>query len=204
MTVEIKICGITNIHDAAKAADLGADYLGFILCEASPRYIPPRRLKELCDQLPTEPARVGVFVNASPQLVMETIEACGLSYVQLHGDENLQDFADISVPLWKAVRVAPETESLPDDSHLAERLLLDTRVKGVYGGTGELVDLDVAARIAGTHKVMLAGGMDPENVSDAISRVRPFGVDVSTGVEATPGQKDHAKLKAFISAARSA
>ena len=200
MSCEIKICGLTNPHDAIKAHELGADYLGFILYDRSPRYIDPMALKKLCSQLPSGAKAVGVFVNAERATLLSIIEQCGLAAVQLHGDEDLNDYLPLPVPVWKAVRIGPDTKDLPEDAGLAERLVVDTAVKGMYGGTGQQVDLAVAANIAMDHRVMLGGGMDPDNVSAAIAQVKPLGVDTATGVEAAPGVKDHAKLEAFFKA----
>ena len=203
MSVEVKICGLTNSSDALKACELGADYLGFILYSKSPRYIEPTALKALCATLPSSTPRIGVFVNSPIDFIIETINTCSLSIVQLHGDENLNDYTSLPVPIWKAIRVSPESADVPEDASLADRILVDTSVQGLYGGTGKQVDLNAAARIAADYKTMLGGGMDPENVAEAIAAVHPLGVDVSGGVEAAPGKKDHAKLAAFISAARS-
>ena len=204
MSVEVKICGLTNSTDALKACELGADYLGFILYDRSPRYIEPTALKSLCDALPASTQRVGVFVNAPLNVILETVSECALSIVQLHGDEDLNDYSSLPVPIWKAVRISPESADMPNDSDLAERILVDTSVDGLYGGSGKQVDLPAAARVAAAYKTMLGGGMSPENVANSISVVHPLGVDVSSGVESAPGTKDHAKLEAFFAAVRSA
>lgn len=203
MNPEIKICGLTNIDDALKALDLGADYLGFILYPQSPRFIDPIKLKSLSAQLPPNAKAVAVLVNTNSEYVIRLLDSVPLHAVQFHGDENLEDMPPLPVNIWKAVRVEPGDDILPSDAMLAERIVLDTSVKGYYGGTGCQIDLPTASRIAKNHKVMLAGGLNPGNVREAIRQVQPFGIDVSSGVEAKPGIKDYARLSAFISAVRS-
>lgn len=203
MSTEIKICGLTQLEDALKAVELGADYLGFILYEKSPRYIQPAKLALLVAGLPAGTKCVGVFVNSPAEEVISIADKCSLSVLQMHGDEDLRELPAMPLPLWKAVRVAPGTTELPDDAEVAERVLLDTSVEGLYGGTGRDIDLEAAAVIAQQAPVMLAGGMNPENVAGAVRQVRPLGVDVASGVEASPGIKDHTKMIAFFDAVRS-
>ncbi len=204
MSVEVKICGITTLEDALKAIELGADYLGFILYKKSPRYIEPAALELLTSKLPADIKRVGVFVNSPIDEVLQIADQCSLSVLQFHGDEDLRSLPALPLPAWKAVRLSPNSRELPADASVAERILIDTAVAGMYGGTGTTVDLTAAERIARQSKCMLGGGMSPDNVAEAIARVNPLGVDVSSGVESEPGKKDHAKLEAFFASARSA
>lgn len=203
MTPEIKICGLTNLDDALLALKLGADYLGFVLYSRSPRYIDAARLKSICDKLPATAKKVGVFVNSDKDFVIKTAVECRLHAVQFHGDENIDKMMPFPVNVWKAVRIESGCPELPADAPLAERIVLDSSVDGLYGGTGRQIDLTTASQISSRYKIMLAGGLTPENVKDAITAVKPLGVDVSSGVETRPGIKDQAKVSAFIKAARS-
>lgn len=204
MKLEIKICGLTNIGDALKSVELGADYLGFVLYPESPRFIDPAVLKTLISDLPGRTKTVGVFVNALPDEIIRVVKDCNLTVIQLHGDEDLRELPAMPAPVWKAVRIRSGTTELPPDARLADRIVLDTSVEGLYGGTGKQIDVDSASAIAAKAEVMLGGGMNPENIAEVVSLVKPVGVDVSSGVEASPGIKDHARLAAFIRAARSA
>ncbi len=203
MCVEIKICGLTTLEDSLKALELGADYLGFNLYEKSPRYVAPEKLAVLIAALPAGVKSVGIFVNAPNDEITRIAEQCSLSIIQMHGDEDLRQLPAMPLPVWKAVRVTPSETELPADASSAERIVLDSSVEGLYGGTGKQIDLETAAAIAAKTPVMLGGGMSPENVAEAVARVKPIGVDVASGVESEPGIKDHAKMAAFIEAARS-
>lgn len=204
MALEIKICGLTRLTDALKAAELGADYAGFILYRNSPRFISIDALASITKALPDGLKKVGVFVNATVDEITEAVRKCSLDVIQLHGNEDLRSLPKMPAALWKAVRVAPGDMGLPPDAGLAERIVLDTSVEGMYGGTGRQIDIESAAKIARKAKVMLGGGMNPANVAAAVAAVRPAGVDVSSGVESKPGVKDHSKMADFIKAARSA
>jgi len=204
MGLQIKICGLTRLEDAIKAIELGADFLGFILYAKSPRSITPESLRALTGKLPADAQTVGVFVNSNIEDVLTIVKDCRLSAVQFHGDEDLRTIPQMDVPVWKAVRVAPGATELPPDVDLADRIVLDTSVEGLYGGTGRQIDLEAAAAVAIKRQVMLGGGLTPANVTEAIAKVNPLGVDVASGVESTPGIKDHSRLEAFIKAARSA
>ena len=202
MAVEIKICGTTNVEDARLALELGADYLGFIFYPKSPRSVSADDVVRILESLEPRPRAVGVFVNASREEVERTVAACGLYAAQLHGDEAAEAFRGSAARLWRAVRVV-DAEPRPDpDAWPAERYLVDAFVPGAYGGTGELADWAAAAELAKARTVMLAGGLTPENVADAIRAVRPVGVDVASGVEAAPGRKDPDTLRRFIAAVR--
>lgn len=202
--VEVKICGLTNRDDAVAALDLGADYLGFILYSGSPRGITAADLMRVLERVQGARKAIGVFVNELRANVEKIAGECGLYAVQLHGDEEPGEFADMPVPIWRAVRLRDGVYKPVPEAWQAARYVIDAAVPGLYGGTGVSADWDVASEFAGRHPVMLAGGLTPGNVADAVRIVKPLGVDVAGGVEAEPGKKDHVKLKQFIEAARQA
>ena len=205
MSVKVKICGITNLADALGAVEAGADLLGFIFCETSPRHVTVAVAAEIAQQLPSHIVKVGVFVNAPDELVLEAISACGLNMLQFHGEEKPEDCTKFGVMSIKAFRVrdAQSLEALHD--YPTDAWLLDTFAERQAGGTGRTFDWDLAVRAQRFGKpIFLAGGLDPANVIEAVRRVRPFAVDVSSGVEASPGKKDPAKVKVFIRSAKRA
>jgi phosphoribosylanthranilate isomerase len=198
MSIEVKICGLTNLDDAIAARDYGADYLGFIMYSSSPRGITASRLEEIAHGLAGSAKMVGVFVNEKPDIVARLAIEAGLHAVQIHGDELASDFSDMPVPVWRAIWVsADECRPEPSDWN-AERNLVDSAAPGEYGGTGETADWNRAAEIAAKYPVMLAGGLTLANVADAVKVVHPAGVDISSGIESEPGKKDHRKMKEFI------
>jgi phosphoribosylanthranilate isomerase len=199
----IKICGLTNLDDARWAIEAGADYLGFVLYPKSPRYLPIKELSRITDELPETIRKVGVFVNEAPILIKEVVSVCGLAAVQLHGDEDPEDFEDVGAPLWRAIRLQAGKWTPEPRNWAAERYVMDA-FSPAYGGTGMTLDWATAGAFAARHRAMLAGGLTEENVREAIRRVKPLGVDVSSGVELAPGRKDRRKVAAFISAARAA
>jgi phosphoribosylanthranilate isomerase len=203
MALDIKICGLTNVEDAQFAAEQGADYLGFVFHAGSPRYVTPAAVRGIVAVLPSATRCVGVFVNA-PRVAVERVAAdCRLHAVQLHGAEGGGEFRDLPVPVWRAVCCRQDTWT-PDPRHwTAERYVVDAAA-GVYGGSGEKADWNQAALLGRRYPIMLAGGLTAANVAEAIARVRPVGVDVSSGVEASPGRKDPRKVAAFIAAAQGA
>ena len=196
--IEIKICGLTCLDDAKAALDAGADFLGFVTYPRSPRAISPQKLRSLLDQLGGAARSVAIFVNEPARHVREVARDCGLYAAQIHGDERAEDFADMPVPVWRAVRLRGGAREPQPDTWFAVRYVVDAVVPGQYGGTGVPADWAAAARFAGKYPTMLAGGLTPENVADAIRRVKPAGVDVSSGVETAPGRKDHARIAQFI------
>ena len=204
--VKIKICGITNVEDAKVAVAAGADALGFVLYRNSPRFVEPAMVKRIVAGLPPFVLPVGVFVNEEPGLVRSLLDGCGLALAQLHGDETASYCQDLGRPVLKALRLKDRGTFLA----LAEfqgranvrGVLIDAFSNQAYGGTGQTVDWTLAQEAARSTSVVLAGGLTPVNVAEAISHVRPYGVDVSSGVELSPGKKDHDKVKAFIEAAR--
>jgi len=199
----IKICGLTTVDDARRALEAGADYLGFVLYPKSPRCVTVDELSRIVEGLPVTAKKVGVFVNEPPDRVSEIVERCGLSAAQLHGDENPAGFGDLGVSVWRAIRLRDGRWSPDPDLWIPERYVMDAD-SPAYGGAGMRVDWDAAKAFVEEHHCMLAGGLTPVNVGEAIRRVRPAGVDVSSGVELSPGKKDHRKVEIFIRAVRDA
>jgi len=197
--VIVKICGITRAEDARLAASLGATAIGFIFWPSSPRAISPLRARAIVDALPASVTTVGVFVNAGRDEIEAAADEANLQAVQLHGDETPDLARSLSRRVIKAI---PLTGDI--DEHVNEwpgtMLLLDAHDAARRGGTGRVVDWDRAAAIARTHDIILAGGLGPGNVADAVARVRPAGIDVSSGVESSPGIKDPGKLRALFDA----
>src|SRR5471032_422592 len=193
MKTRVKICGITNLADAQAAIEAGADALGFNFYEKSPRYVSLKTAAAISKQLPPFVMRVGVFVDAEADLTM----------LQFHGDEPPEFCTQFGLMSMKAFRIrdAESLKKIPD--YLTDAYLLDAFSSTTLGGTGEKFnwDLAVAAQKFGK-PIFLAGGLTPENVAEAVKKVQPVGVDVSSGVESAPGKKDHAKVKAFIAAAK--
>jgi phosphoribosylanthranilate isomerase len=205
METKVKICGITNLADAQAAVEAGADAIGFIFHEKSPRFISLKAAVEISKQLPPFVMRVGVFVNAQEDFVLRAIGEVGLTMLQFHGDEPPEFCMQFGLMSMKAFRIrdAESLKKIPD--YPTDAYLLDAFSSTTLGGTGEKFDWDLAIEAQKFGKpVFLAGGLTPENVVEAVKKVRPFGVDVSSGVESAPGKKDHAKVKAFIVAAKSA
>ena len=209
MSVRVKICGITNLADARAAIAAGADALGFVFVPGTPRYISPDLAGEIVRELPPFIARVGLFVDAETRTVAEALVRSGMDTLQFHGEET-PDFVRQfrrAVKVMKAFRVRGEETllRLPAYADAVDAILLDAYVAGAHGGTGARFDwkLAVQARNLG-RPLVLAGGLTPANVAEAVRTVRPYGVDVSSGVESAPGQKDPEKLAGFVRAARSA
>jgi phosphoribosylanthranilate isomerase len=201
--IEVKICGLTNLDDAVAALECGADYLGFVLYAKSPRFITPAKIVQILGKINSPFKAVGVFVNM-PRADVETAAAdCGLHAVQLHGDESADEFAGMPLPVWRALKFERALVNPSPEKWAVVRYVVDAAVHGQYGGTGVMADWQRAAAIARKKPVMLAGGLTPDNVTDAIAAVNPLGVDVVSGVEAKPGKKDLNKLKQFIHAAKS-
>jgi phosphoribosylanthranilate isomerase len=206
MPTRVKICGITCAEDALAAVAAGAAGLGFMFFRGSKRYIAPEAALAICRQLPPFVAKVGVFVDAPVTEVRAAVAACGLDTVQLHGTETPAQCASLApVPVIKAFRVADETSLLPLAEFPVAAWLLDSYVPGELGGTGARFNWDLAVRARALGRpIILAGGLTPENVGEAVRRVRPFGVDVSSGVESAPGRKDPDRMRAFVAAAKAA
>lgn len=200
--VEVKICGLTNTDDAMAAFDFGADYLGFILYALSPRGIDTAKLARVVDKIDKSARVVGVFVNSSRAEIEKVARDCGLHAVQLHGDEDPSDFTDMPVTVWRAVKQQDGIFTPLPEKWRADRYVIDAVAPELYGGTGIEVDWHDTAGFARAYPVMLAGGLTPDNVTDAIRIVEPLGVDVASGIEVEPGKKDHGKMKRFIEAAK--
>ena len=206
MTI-IKICGIKTLKDALAAIDAGADYLGFNFYPKSVRFLEKETCAEITSVLKKEHPQiklVGVFVNSSVDEVKNILETCALDLAQLHGDETPEMLESINGKAFKAIRLtseSAETSVYPFlKSALSPALLVDAAVKGVYGGSGVTADWSAAAEMAKKYPLLLAGGLTPENVADAVRRVNPWGVDTASGVESAPGEKDAGKMKAFVQA----
>jgi phosphoribosylanthranilate isomerase len=194
----VKICGITRLEDAEAAVALGAGAIGFIFWPQSPRAIDPERARAIAAALPPFVTTIGVFVDQAPALVNDVAARVGLGAVQLHGDERVDVLVQIERPVVKAFAMGGSEE--PDAWPARVRLLIDAHDPDRRGGTGKTVDWGRAAAIAARRPVLLAGGLNAANVGDAIRTVRPFGIDVSSGVELSPGVKDHARLRALFEA----
>jgi phosphoribosylanthranilate isomerase len=205
MSIKVKICGITSAEDAGVAVEAGADLLGLVFHEPSPRHVDLEAAAAIAQSIPPYVLRVGLFVNAPPRQVAEAITRCGLQMLQFHGDETPDYCGQFGMMTMKAFRVAGEETLAQLGRYSTDAWLLDAHVKGQYGGTGHTFDWSLATRAAQLGKpVFLAGGLTPDNVAEAVRTVQPYGVDVSGGVERAPGRKDPAKLKAFLRAAREA
>ena len=203
MSVKVKICGITNLPDAQVASEAGADAIGFVFCEQSPRRISIPEAAQIARALPAFLIKVGVFVNADEDLVFRAISDCGLSLLQFHGDEPPDYCLQFGLMSMKAFRIrdAQSLEMLPH--YRTDAWLLDAFSPDKLGGTGETFNWDLAQKAQKLGRpIFLAGGLTPLNVAEAVTRVQPYAVDVSSGVEAAPGRKDHAKVRAFITAAK--
>lgn len=207
--VKIKICGITNPADAAMAAEAGADALGFVFWEKSPRYVAPSIAAAIIGSLPPFVTTVGVFVNELPERIVEIAVAAGLACVQLHGDETPGECGAIKASvaglrIIKAFRVNRGFDIMSLKPYSAQAHLLDAYKAGVPGGTGQTFDWAVAAAAKEMGRIILSGGLTPGNVVEAIRVVRPYAVDVSSGVERSPGLKDADKVVKFIKTAKEA
>lgn len=203
--IRVKICGLTTLEDALAAAEAGADALGFVLYKQSPRCISVAEAQGIVRRLPPFVTTVGLFVNQPTQWVRIMAERCGVDILQFQGDESAAYCEAFGQRAVKAIRVK-DRESLADMSEYAVRaFVLDAYREGEYGGTGQTFDWNLAVAAKSHGRIILAGGLTPENVAEAVARVRPFGVDVSTGVEGSvKGTKDHGKIRAFIQAAKGA
>ena len=195
----IKICGITNIDDALMAIDAGADALGFNFVPDTPRYLKDTKVAaKIIEQLPPFVTTVGLFVNAALEVIQLIADECSLDMLQLHGEESPQFCRALNRRIIKAVRVKDELSVSHLSDYRVSGYLLDTYVKGVLGGTGVAFDWRLAVKAKQYGRIILAGGLDPDNVGSAVQQVRPYGVDVSSRVEASPGRKDPVKVGAFI------
>ncbi|RJP49048.1 MAG: phosphoribosylanthranilate isomerase [Anaerolineaceae bacterium] len=199
---KIKICGIKTLPDSLAAIEAGADYLGFNFYPKSVRFIEKSICAEITSVLKREHPQiklVGVFVNSSVEEIKDILQTCQLDLAQLHGDETPEIFAQLAPHAFRAFRGIPESNA-DYERNEAPFILIDAAVKGVYGGSGVTADWTAAAELAKQYPLLLAGGLTPENVADAVRQVQPWGVDVASGVESAPGEKDAGKMKAFVRA----
>jgi phosphoribosylanthranilate isomerase len=199
----VKICGITNLEDAKFAVRCGADAVGFIFHEESPRFINHHRAAEIVKNLPDHISKIGVFVNAEKKFVLEIINHVNLSAVQLLGNDGPDDLVNFETSVIKVFRVYKDFDVDIMRNYIVDAFLLDTYKEGSYGGTGKTFDWNIAIKAKEHGRIILSGGLNPDNVEDAIRFVRPYGVDVSSGVEGSPGRKDPKKVREFIMRAKS-
>lgn len=201
--VKVKICGITNPDDAHAAVDAGADALGFVFYKGSPRYITPEKAEAIIRKLPVFVTTVGVFVDERPEEVESVLRHRSIDIAQFHGHEP-PEACVISRRAIKAFRVKELGDLEPLKRYHVSAYLLDTYTPDFLGGTGRMFNWDIAVDAKQLGRIILAGGLTPDNVAKAIQRVHPYAVDVSSGVEAEKGRKDHDKLKLFIKRAKEA
>ncbi len=197
--MEIKICGITNIDDAINACTCGADALGFIFFEKSPRYVSPETARHIIKRLPGDAVLVGVFVNHDIKTVKDIYEFCGLDLIQFHGDESpayCRQF--MKHALIKALSPRIEGDIMIIKDYPVKAIIIDSRDSGLYGGTGKKSNWQLAAIVKDKCPLILSGGLNPNNIMDAIKTVAPQAVDVNSGVEVAPGRKDPKKVKLII------
>jgi phosphoribosylanthranilate isomerase len=208
--MKVKICGVTNLEDALAAAEAGADLLGFNFYPPSPRYITPRTCRRIVRHLKqiSSPVRtVGVFVNAPVERMRDILDECSLDLAQLSGDEPPEILEALDGRGFKAIRPESLVEARKQAGRFSRMgghpsLLLDACHPNLYGGTGKPGNWELAQEISRSYSILLAGGLHPGNLTEAIVKVRPWGVDVASGIESSPGRKDHQKLLAFIQTAR--
>jgi phosphoribosylanthranilate isomerase len=205
MNTRVKICGITRVEDALAAVRLGAHAIGFVFYAGSPRAVTPAQARAIIDVLPPFVTTVGLFVNADAQVVRETIAVAPVHLLQFHGDEAPEFCGGFALPYLRAVRVRAGTDLLQyaRDFHAAKGLLLDAWVEGARGGTGTTFDWSLIPRDLPV-PVILSGGLNPDNVEQAVRHVRPWAVDVSSGVESAKGIKDVRKMETFMTGVRNA
>jgi len=200
--VRVKICGITNVDDALLAADAGADAIGLVFSDKSPRVVTPEAAAAIVRALPPFVQAVGLFVDAALETVNATAEYCRLDIVQLHGDETPEFCSQVTRRVIKAFRVRDRESLDPIKDYRVSGYLLDAWSPSAHGGTGTTFNWELARDAGRFGPIILAGGLTPDNVASAVRMVDPYGVDVSSGVEAMPGRKDPEKVRAFISRAQ--
>ena len=199
--VRVKICGITNVEDALSAVDYGADALGFIFFDKSPRYVKPEKAKEIISYLPPFMTTVGVFVNEISAKISDIIDFTGINTIQLHGDEP-PEACRIRPRVIKAFRAREFIDLKPLEQYKTSAFLLDTYTADSFGGTGQIFNWDIAIEAKRFGRIILSGGLTPDNIEKAVKMVKPYAVDVSSGVEASKGKKDLKKMRAFIEKAK--
>jgi phosphoribosylanthranilate isomerase len=203
MRTRVKICGITRVEDAQAAAAEGADAIGMVFYRPSPRYVSPERAHDIAMQTPAFVATVGVFVNPTREEVEQVVSKCGVTVLQFHGEESPDFCSSFSRPYIKAARIRPGLDLIKYLSPYSAALawMLDAFHDDLWGGTGGAFDWSLVPRRM-ARPVILSGGLTADNVADAVRRVRPYAVDVSSGVEASKGIKDAARIAAFIGAVK--
>jgi phosphoribosylanthranilate isomerase len=199
----IKVCGITRLEDALAASDLGADALGFILWEKSPRYILPEEAGKIIRALPPFVLPVGVFVNNTPDEIAQMATRSGIRVAQLHGDETPQTCERLSIPGYKVFHVRTSFDCSALARYPSSTLMLDTYRNGERGGTGHTFDWGIAVEAKRYGRVILSGGISPDNIREAIRVVEPYAVDVNSSIESTPGRKDHKRMRELFTALHS-
>jgi len=198
----VKICGITNMDDAMHAVQCKADALGFIFYEPSDRYIAPDRANEIANRVPDFVSKVGVFVDADPEYIHEVMKTVKLSAVQLYGNEGADDLVGYETSVIKVFRVKPDFDVEVMRNYVVDAFLLDTHSEAKMGGTGRTFDWNIAVRAKEFGKIILSGGLNPENITAAVRFVQPYGVDVTSGVELDVGRKNPEKVRDFIARAK--
>lgn len=200
--LRIKICGITNLSDAVAAAEYGADALGFVFYRKSPRFIEPEDAAEIIKKLPPFVTPVALFVNEEEKKVLEITSLTGINVIQFHGNETLEYILGFNQRVIKAVRVDDEKPVESLFKLEINAILFDAFSTSAYGGTGTTFNWGLIKDFSASSRIILAGGLSPDNVKKAVETVRPYAVDVSSGVELSPGVKDQIKMKQFIARAR--
>jgi phosphoribosylanthranilate isomerase len=209
--VKVKICGITNLNDARQAIEAGADMLGFNFYRPSPRFVEPDEARKIIDSLKREAefVAVAIFVDESLESLIEQVRKSGVDAVQLHGDETVAYCADLKsvlngTTIIKALRVSGSFQPGTATNYAVDAIMLDAFHNSLRGGTGKVIDWEIAEKTRElVPELFLSGGLSPENVAEAIARVRPFAVDACSRLELSPGRKDPSRVKAFVRAARS-
>jgi phosphoribosylanthranilate isomerase len=201
--MKIKICGITNVDDALLTAELGADALGFIFVKTSPRYIRPSTARKIIEELPPFIVPVGVVADAEHDDILELIDETGIRCLQLHGNESPEQLEYFRIPVYKSFRVNKDFSLKTLQQYKGSVYLLDTYVEGILGGTGKTFDWEIAIKAKIYGHIILSGGLKPENITEAVKKVRPYAIDVNSGVESAPGKKDKNKLEHLFKIIRS-
>jgi phosphoribosylanthranilate isomerase len=204
MSVRVKVCGITNVDDALLAAEAGADALGFIFVEGTPRYVTPDAAADIIRKLPPFVTPVGVFWDHPSGHVKALAEACGLRALQLHGDESPEDAARYALPVIKTIKVSGPQDLVRTAGYRVAAFLLDSAARWSEGEPRRPIEWQLARLAASYGRVILSAGLTPDNVARAVTIARPYAVDVNSGVEARPGQKDPDKLWRFVTEVRRA
>jgi phosphoribosylanthranilate isomerase len=202
--MRIKICGITSVEDARLCVEAGADALGFIFVDGTPRYVAPDAAARIIAALPPFVTPVGVFWDHAAGHVKAVAEQCGLGALQFHGDEAPEDLDGYRLPVIKTIKVAGADDLARMAAYRVSAFLLDSPARWSEGEARPPIPWDVAAEAARRHPVLLSAGLTPDNVATAVRRVRPYGVDVNSGVEARPGRKDRVRVRRFVAEARAA